>query len=114
MTGAPYRVVDASHWVFARTGLKNGDSFGEQSLHRRCPGGASGHETDKVSESSPANLVHLAKGMNIDDGGAEMVMFDTPSGGQVFSVGSINYCASLPVDQNVSRITHNVFTRFLE
>ncbi len=114
MTGAPYRVVNASHWVFAGTDLKNGESFGEQSLHRRCPGGASGHETDKVSESSPPNVVHLAKGMNVDDGGAEMVMFDTPSGGQVFSVGSINYCASLPIDLNVSRITHNVFTRFLE
>ena len=114
MTGAPYRVVDASHWAFAGTGLKDGESFGQQSLHRRCPGGASGHETDKVSESSPPNVVHLAKGMNVDDGGAEMVMFDTPSGGQVFSVGSINYCASLSIDLNVSRITHNVFTRFLE
>ena len=114
MTGAPYRVLDASHWIFAGTGLKNGDIFGEQSLHRRCPGGASGHETDKVSDFSPANVIHLAKGMNINDGGAEMVMFDTPSGGQVFSVGSINYCASLPVDENISRITRNVFTRFLE
>src|SRR6185437_14687877 len=53
MTGAPYRVVDAGHWVFDRTGLKPGDVFGTLSLHRRCPGGASGHETDKLSPSSP-------------------------------------------------------------
>ncbi len=113
MTGAPYRVVDAGHWAFAGTGLKAGDSFGERSLHRRCPGGASGHETDKRSPSSPANAHVIARGLNPDDGGAEMVVFDTPGGGAVFSVGSINYVASLPVDEQVSRITANVFRRFL-
>ena len=51
MTAAPYRVVDAGHWVFAGTGLTNGDVFGQQSLHERIPGGASGHETDKISKS---------------------------------------------------------------
>ncbi|HEX3150761.1 MAG TPA: N,N-dimethylformamidase beta subunit family domain-containing protein [Gemmataceae bacterium] len=114
MTGAPYRVLDEAHWVFAGTGLKNGDLFGTQCLHQRCPGGASGHETDKVSPSSPKNVQRLAKGMNPDDGGAEMVIFSTPSNGTVFSVGSINFVASLPVDDNVSRITANVLRRFLE
>jgi len=113
MTGAPYRVVDASHWIFERTGLKNNDLFGTESLHMRCPGGASGHETDKLSPRSPQNTKLLAKGMNPDSGGAEMVTFDTPSGGMVFSVGSINYVASLPVDEFVSRITENVFRRML-
>ncbi len=114
MTGAPYRVIDAAHWAFAGTGLKDGDIFGQKSLHVRCPGGASGHETDKISAQSPSNVQRLAKGMNIDDGGAEIVTFDTASGGSVFSVGSINYCASLPIDQNISRITQNVISRFLE
>lgn len=113
MTGAPYRVVDGSHWAFDGTGLKTGDLFGEPCLHQRCPGGASGHETDKVSASAPKNVHHLARGLNPDDGGAEMVTFDTPSQGAVFSVGSINYCAALPVDANVSRITANVLRRFL-
>ena len=114
MTGAPYRVVDASHWVFAGTGLANGDIFGEKCLHMRCPGGASGHETDKISPlSSPKNVKLLAKGMNPDDGGAHMVHFDTPSGGEVFSVGSITYPSSLPVDDNISRVTANVLRRFL-
>ncbi|MEI7702782.1 MAG: carboxypeptidase regulatory-like domain-containing protein, partial [Planctomycetia bacterium] len=67
-----------------------------------CPGGASGHETDKRSPSSPANTVVLARGLNPDDGG------------QVFSVGSINYVASLPVDTTISTITANVLRRFLE
>src|SRR5207248_8038593 len=56
MTAAPYRVVDGTHWIFAGTGLKTGDSFGQKSLHMRCPGGASGHETDKISASSPKNV----------------------------------------------------------
>ncbi len=113
MTGAPYRVVDGSHWVFAGTGLKNGDLFGQKSLHMRCPGGASGHETDKISPSSPKNVKLLAKGLNPDDGGAEMVCFDTAGGGAVFSVGSICYPSSLPVDEGVSKVTANVLRRFL-
>jgi N,N-dimethylformamidase len=113
MTGAPYRVRDAAHWAFAGTGLRDGDVFGEKCLHQRCPGGASGHETDKMSPSSPKNVRLLAKGLNPDDGGAEMVHFDTPSGGAVFSAGSICYPSSLPVDDNVSKITANVLRRFL-
>lgn len=113
MTGAPYKVVDESHWVFENTGLRNGELFGINNLHRRCPGGASGHETDKRSASSPDNAHLLARGLNPDDGGAEMVIFGTPSGGTVFSVGSISYVASLPVDNPVSTITANVLRRFL-
>lgn len=114
MTAAPYRVVDASHWIFAGTGLKAGELFGEKSLHMRCPGGASGHETDKISASSPKNVHLLAKGTNPDDGGAEMVTFDAPSGGSVFSAGSICYVSSLPVDDAVSKVTANVLRRFLD
>ncbi len=113
MTGAPYQTVDPSHWAFEGTGLSEGDLFGLESLHCRCPGGASGHETDKRTSSSPSNTHVLARGLNTDDGGAEMVIFETPSGGAVFSVGSINYVASLPVDQAVSIITSNVLRRFL-
>ena len=113
MTGAPYRVVAADHWAFAGTGLAAGEPFGERSLHRRCPGGASGHETDKCSPSSPANVELLAEGLNPDGGGAQMVTFETPSGGAVFSVGSICYPSSLPVDERISRITNNVLRRFL-
>lgn len=113
MTGAPYRVLDASHWVFEGTGLRDGDVFGEKSLHVRCSGGASAHETDKMSPSSPPNTKLLAKGLNPEEGGAEMVFHETESGGSVFSAGSIGYPSSLPVDENISRITRNVLARFL-
>jgi hypothetical protein len=113
MTAAPYRVVDASHWAFAGTSLRADDLFGEKSLHERCFGGASGHETDKMSGYSPRETALLAKGTNPDNGGAEMVCYELPSGGAVFSVGSITYPASLLVDDAISAITRNVIRRFL-
>jgi hypothetical protein len=113
MTGAPYRVLDASHWAFSGTSLQNGDLFGQASLHRRCPGGASAHETDKISPCSPSNVVRLAKGTNIDDGGAELSYYETESGGAVFAAGSIAWPSAIVVDECVSRITANVLRRFL-
>ena len=113
MTAAPYSVVDASHWIFAETGVRNGDQFGGASLHMRIPGGASGHETDKVSPSSPDGVTIVARGLNPDGGGGEIIHYDTDSGGAVFSVGSINYPSSILVDDVVSRITANVIKRFL-
>jgi N,N-dimethylformamidase len=113
MTGAPYRVLDASHWAFDGTSLENGDLFGQQSLHRRCPGGASAHETDKVSLSSPSSIVRLAKGTNVDEGGAELTYYETESSGAVLSAGSIAWPSAILVDECVSRITGNVLRRFL-
>ena len=113
MTAAPYRTIAADHWVFEGTGLREGDLFGEKTLHERVPGGASGHETDKVTPSSPAGLQHLAKGTNPDEGGADMVYFEQGKGA-VFSVGSITWVSSLFPDAHVSRITRNVIERFLK
>lgn len=47
---------------------------------------------------------------------ADMVYFETPDGGAVFSVGSINWILNLPHNDyrnNVSRITRNVLERFI-
>ena len=47
---------------------------------------------------------------------AEIVFFETPSGGAVFSTGSIAWCGSLShngYDNNVSRLTGNVLRRFM-
>jgi N,N-dimethylformamidase len=112
MTAAPYQVVDADHWVYDGTGLKNGDIFGRDCQHERVPGGASGHETDKRSPSSPKNTRLLAKGLNPDEGGAEMVIHEPGNGAAVFSAGSICWPSSLLVDAAVSQITANVLRRF--
>jgi hypothetical protein len=106
-------VLDSKHWVFDGTGLADGQLFGERCLHTRCPGGASGHEMDKMTPSSPAGTQLLAKGTNADGAGAEITYLERPGGGAVFSVGSINYCCSLPVDDAVSQVTGNVLRRFL-
>ncbi len=113
MTAAPFKTVHAEHWALAGTGLREGDLFGEACLQERVPGGASGHETDKMSAFSPPGTTLIAKGTNPDEGGSEMVTYETPSGGAVFSVGSITYIPSLLVDVSVSRITRNVIERFL-
>jgi hypothetical protein len=113
MTVAPYEVLEPDHWAFAGTGLRRGDLFGIKTLHERYGDGASGHETDKISPGSPRNVKLLAKGLNPDEGGAHMVHFETPSGGEVFSVGSITYPTALHCDVSVATITRNVVKRFL-
>jgi hypothetical protein len=113
MTAAPYKVIDASHWIFEGTALQNGDTFGELTLHERISGGASGHETDKRSASSPPGTQLLAKGLNPDDGGAEITIHETRTEGGVFSVGSITWVSALLTDPSVSTITRNVLKRYL-
>lgn len=103
-------------------------------------GGAAGYEIDRhdVALGSPAhslvlassekhsNLYDLMVGSIVDvlpssdpDAPdalrADMVFFETPAGGAVFSVGSIAWCGSLSwngYENNVARITANVLARF--
>ena len=52
-----------------------------------------------------------------DDIRADMVFFETPHGGAVFSVGSIAYAGSLVIDamdNNIARLTTNVLDRFVD
>ncbi len=117
-TGAPYECRNEGHWVFAGTGLKNGDKFGINSLHERIPGGASGHEMDNRTANTGEGFISLAKGLNpetIGSSGAEMLYKDFPGkGGEVFAVGSMNYISSLLVDKPLSDITKNVLNHFLK
>lgn len=105
-------------------------------------GGAAGLELDCITTTlgSPPNILRLASSedhsqqvMLVNEefgvvppnlGGdqnarvrADLAFYETPSGGAVFSVGSISWCGSLPFngfDNNVSRITENVLRRFTE
>jgi hypothetical protein len=97
-TFAPLQVLDAGHWLFRGTGLGNGDRIGVQGLNE---GGASGWETDKVGPLSPASAALLARGLNPDQGGADVVYFETGAGGAVLSAGSISFPGSLVVDPNL-------------
>lgn len=109
---APYEVIDGSHWIFEGADLQEGDLFGDETLQERCSGGASGHETDKLSAYAPDDTTVIAKGTNPDNGGAEITYYETDSGGAVFSVGSITYPLGLLIDDEMTAITNNVIERF--
>ncbi len=113
MTGAPYKVMEPDHWVFEGTGVSRGDLFGEHALNTRCPGGASGHEQDKISRHSPSGTVVVAKGQNPDEGGAHMSVYETESGGAVFAAASITFGSCLLVDPVASTVTSNVLKKYL-
>lgn len=113
MTSAPYEVADEKHWFFRGSGLRKGDIFGRKTLHSRCGDGASGYATDKVSPNTPSQARILAKGLNPNDGGAHLVCLETPSGGAVFSAGSITYAGGLLCDPLLSKLTAHVIERFL-
>lgn len=102
-TYAPFKVINADHWLFNGTGLKNGDLIGAYGLNRA----ASGLEMDKMDRYSPETAIKLAHGMN-KYGGADMVYYKHPSGGNVFSASSITFGGSLPVDENLEIIVNNM------
>ncbi len=140
--GTYYRRTSVSHapenaWIFA--GIEE-ETIGDYGL---SGGGAAGFEMDRTDHSlgTPANTVVLARAEEVPASfvtvpeellthlatvsgdeppevmKAEMVYFDTQSGGAVFSVGSITFCGSLwrdgAFDGPVSRLLENVVRRFM-
>ena len=135
---AAYRRTSASYdsraaWIFA--GVED-EMIGTSGLG----GGAAGQEIDSYNQAlgSPAHALILA---SATDFGADMtrtkeeldasivvpspdpvvrsdiVFFETPAGGAVFSVGSISWFGALArndFDNDVARITGNVIRRFLD
>ncbi len=135
-----YRRTPASRdprhaWIFE--GIE-GDIIGDYGL---CAGGAAGFELDRVDPllGSPDNVVILAqseqhpasfalvpedllapgRSTNLEPTDslvrADMVYFETPGGGAVFSVGSITFLGSLwrnGFEGPVSQLLYNVVTRF--
>ncbi len=105
-------------------------------------GGAAGFELDRadVNLGTPLNSIILASSHDHDDGfvlvpedilthhdtwphvpvkdliRADIVYFETPNDGAVFSVGSITFCGSLPINgckNNISTMIENVVHKFL-
>ena len=139
--GAAYRRLPASRdpraaWIFE--GIDEDELLGDFGL---SGGGAAGFELDWLDPSlgSPPHALVLARSEPQDDTfmlvpeeilnhygnrpglpaedliRSEIVFFETPNGGAVFSVGSITFCGSLPhndFDNNISRMTDNVLRRF--
>ncbi len=138
--GTYYRRLPASHephfaWMFE--GIEE-DVLGD---YGQSGGGAAGFELDRADPmlGTPDNAVILARSDNAlpsfltvpeellsnaatvngepapDLARGEIVYFDTPSGGAVFSVGSITFCGSLwrnGFEGPISRLLENVVRRF--
>ena len=69
-----------------------------------------------VPEEQLTHLTNLSGGPESDVKRADMIYFETPKGGRVFSVGSITFCGSLPwnnFDNPVSRLLLNVLSNSL-
>ena len=112
-------VVDnASHWVFANTGLKNGDILQ----------GLLGYEVDAIhGMQSPPNLVRLAHSPFVSEenerGFSDMSIYTTASGTLVFATGTIQWSWGLDnfgprvrgdrTSPAAQQITRNVLTRMI-
>ena len=142
---SPYRKLkDASDprgaWVFE--GTTEGDVFGDYGIDR-VHGGAAGFEIDRfvAGNGAPRHALNLATSEplreTIEDvklsnlpltigyhpataepwAQADLVFFETPNGGAMFSTGSIVWISSAlenNFDNDVATITRNVINRFLD
>jgi hypothetical protein len=128
--GSPYEVLAPDHSLFAGTGLTSGDLIGGFGYNTGFGNGqASAWEVDTSNgpgavgitvdcamedaavppSSLPAGLTILARGTSDAGGsGAEMVHFDHPGGGLVFSAGSLTFGGSLVADAALQQIMRNV------
>ena len=122
--------------AFVFAGTIEGDVFGDYGTQA---GGSAGEEIDRwdATLGSPLHALVLASSENHRPGmlrvieeihmtevprsqqeiRADMVFFETPSGGAVFSTGSISYAGALSIDgydNDVQTITRNVLDRFLD
>jgi N,N-dimethylformamidase len=142
--GFPYTFADAilhPRVAFLREGLEGiavpGGIFGERGL---MGGGAAGHELDRadVALGTPRHALVIASAVVEDPSyqpvneerrdhtwpgprealiRSDLTFFETPNGGAVFSVGSMNFIGALPVDgyaNPVARLIENLVRRFAD
>src|SRR5436853_811816 len=131
--GSPYEVVAADHSLLAGTALNAGDTFGDFGLNTGVGNGkASGWEVDTQNGLGainipidcdmedgivppsvlPSGTVVLARGKRDNRGpGADMIYYDHPGGGFVFSAGSLTFGGSLVVDGAIQQIIRNALTK---
>jgi hypothetical protein len=110
-------VDNASHWVFAGTGLRRGDRLT----------GLLGYEVDAISTDPPAAIERLAHSPFVEGSRtryADATIYTAPSGALVFATGSMQWNWGLD-DYNApawhpnrasaaaQRVTRNVLTRML-
>tara|TARA_B100001059_G_scaffold236815_1_gene290821 strand:- start:5184 stop:7073 length:1890 start_codon:yes stop_codon:yes gene_type:complete len=110
---APYKITNINHWIFEGIDLKNNDFIGKKNLNNKLSvdsfgAGSSGHETDQCIYD---DKFILAKGINKEDKGGHIYLYERDNGSKVFSVGSVVFTGSLSVDNNISIMILNVFNK---
>lgn len=140
--GHPYTwlpAINDPRVAFMREGLaaKPGEKFGERGL---MGGGAAGHELDRTDLrlGTPHHAIVVAHAIVTDPGyqpvneerldhtwpgthaeviRSDITFFETPNGGAVFSVGSMNFLGGLPIDgyrNPCAKLLENVVRRFTD
>ncbi|MCT4665747.1 MAG: hypothetical protein N4A45_10985 [Flavobacteriales bacterium] len=107
-TFAPYEVLNESHQLFRNTHVKNGQLFGQKGAHGQA---ICGGETDKVSKYSPKNIEILAKGVNPNQGGGDIVFLKRKNVATL-SFGSIVSAGGLGVDSVFTQVIDNFMQDF--
>ncbi|ALI98171.1 N,N-dimethylformamidase beta subunit family domain-containing protein [Rufibacter tibetensis] len=126
-TFAPYQVLEPDHWLFAGSGVKENETFGERGLDQLpiC-----GDETDKTSWSTPVNTVILGKGLNKEDGkgtnvysrtdtdwngigGGEITFTELSPSHAVLNTGSIQSGSGLGTDTVFTSLIQNFMRRYV-
>ncbi|MGI9309170.1 MAG: N,N-dimethylformamidase beta subunit family domain-containing protein [Gammaproteobacteria bacterium] len=142
---SPYRKLEAAadpraSWIFA--GTNEGKVFGDYGIDR-VHGGAAGFEIDRYNAGNgvPRHALHLATSeplrKTVEDvklstmplsiiyhpnkgepwAQADLVFFETPNGGAMFSTGSITWISSTlenNFNNDVATVTRNVIRRFID
>lgn len=104
----PYQVTNPNHWIYENTNAKSNSIFGEHGIDHR---GISGDEMNKIDESTPQNAVLLAKGMNPNNGGGEIVLIEKDSVA-TYSTGSIASGAGLNIDATFTKMMDNFLDQY--
>ena len=99
--------AEAAPWLFDKTGLVTGSTFGEMV-------GGYGIEIDMATPDSPPGTIVLARVIDLFGPGlsGEMTYYETEAGARVFSAGTLDFGGSATF-WPISRLLTNLWTHML-
>lgn len=113
----PWTVTNGAHWVYAGTGLRDGDPFGQDTTGLEVDGlvfncDAAGRVLGPDgSDEAPLHYEILAT-VPASDGWGTLGLLVHPSGGAVFNAATNSWPWALASNPIIARITTNVLDRF--
>jgi hypothetical protein len=112
----PYTVRNASHWVFAGTGVRNGDPIARSIASTETDGSifntrADGSVVVEGSDGTPLSYEILAT-LPASDGYSTIGFYTNSAGGGFFNGAGRDWARGLDSDFVVQQMTRNVLDRF--